>query len=216
MQRTSPITESGTSAALEQLEGIALLPSGLLALVREEPSETLLVDPETGDIKSRRSLKSVDHDNSAWPLFEDDDDDGNKGLEGIAYAPDTDEILALKELHPRLLLSLSADLTAVVSVTALSKEMGFDAPSVKDKNTDVSGIAVDRKRNLLWILSDKGKVVFAFDRITDRAQAIPLTWDGEPVKGAEGIAINQAGDTIFIVTDDEPKSRFLKFAIRDE
>lgn len=206
------IMDGDDRADVDGLEGITLLPSGELAIVREDPNEVLIVDPKSGALLDRQSLKAIDRDKLAWLFFENDDSDNN-GLEGIAFEPGSGKLLALKERQPRLLMKLAPDLDAVTSAQTLNKEDGFDAPSVKDEKTDVSGIAVDAHRGLLWILSAEGAVVFAFDLVTERAMAIPLKWDQEPVKKAEGIAVNMTGDTMFVVTDDEPKSRFLKYRI---
>ncbi|MEM7321088.1 MAG: SdiA-regulated domain-containing protein, partial [Pseudomonadota bacterium] len=143
------------------------------------------------------------------------DNPPNKGLEGITVDPLSGTIFVVVEGRPRLLISISPDLSKILDATLLSRELGFTSPHADDEDLDVSGLAWSAETSDLWIVSDTGRRGFIFDPAQRTTKAFDLAYarDGETktIKNAEGIALDEAGERLFILTDDGKKSRLFVF-----
>ena len=207
--------EQSPKVAVKDLEGIAFLPDGNLATVREKSNEILIVDSGSGEILERKKLSKMDGYDAVRDAF--DESPEGKGLEGITLQTDTGEIYVIKEGRPRILLGVSVDLQAITSVHHLTEDKGFKAKGVSDKKLDVSGITYDARRSRFWIVSDTGKRVYLYDPDTQTAVSAKLTFerDGESkkVKNAEGVALSDDGSFLFVITDDEEKSVLISYEI---
>ena len=189
-------------------EGVAGLPNGHLAMVCEQRSKVVVVDPADGSIVVERRLSEMSGAEDL-PSRLLDDEAGNDGLEGITFNPESGTLIALVERNPRLLIEIAADLSAVVFMRKLEPSSGIGTDG-----EDISGLAWDRHRRKLWIVSDTGRRIFLFDPVDGKATSRKLKRKGKSVKGAEGVAVSSDGETLFVVTDAGEKSRLLTYDIR--
>ena len=94
---------------------------------------------------------------------------------------------------------------------------GFTDNNRRDRKIDVSGIAYDRWRDRFWIVSDTAQRVYLYDWARHQAVSAPLVWNDRgwrrTIEHAEGIAVDPAGDRLYIVTDDKGSSRLFVFRI---
>jgi uncharacterized protein YjiK len=141
----------------------------------------------------------------------------NNGLEGITLDTATGEVVVLKENGPRLMIRISADLSTILGVVALSENLGFACDGTDDVTLDVSDLTWDAARKAFWILSDEGACVFLFDPGTGLATAVSLPGSADHPhrhpKNPEGIALNSDGNELRIVTDDGKDSRLFILSI---
>lgn len=198
--------ETDLEGVVEDITGNRIL------AVREDTSEILSVSHD-GTI-SRFALLSMEGARALTPYFASVEDNG---LEGIAVNSESGTVFVLKERHPRLLIELAPDLTRVLDVLHLTPEIGFVSAAADEDRLDVSGLAWDTRRNGFWISSDTGEAVYFLDASTRMARGWTLL-DAkkkklEPVRNAEGVALNEHGDTLYIVTDEGKKSRLLTYRI---
>lgn len=197
------------------LEGVAVQPSsGRVLVLREGSADVQSIDPDTGLIQTYTVATMSGGDRTARKLATSDPNDR---LEGIALAPDEGAVFVLKEKRDRLLLRLSNDLTAVSAMIELTPKLGYDVKGLKNRQLDVSGLAVDDPTGCLWIVSDRGKRLFLADRSGQIRHSFQLGWldDGQPelVAHAEGIAYGPQLDRLFIVNDDGAASRLFTYQI---
>lgn len=147
----------------------------------------------------------------------------NKGLEGIAWNASSGTFFVLKEGKPPMLIELREDLRVILHHWILDQEYGFSVPEFPQEKLDVSGIGYDSRRDVFWLVSDKGQSLFIYDYhrqvITQR---FPLGFRAGDEKGigtyqriekAEGVAISPDGETLSIVSDKE--ARLYMYAIHE-
>jgi YD repeat-containing protein len=199
------------------LEGVAVTPDGArLFAVREKNDEVLVFDLPGGALATRRRLSEMAGWEAVAAAFEGSPP--NKGLEGVSVDPATGAVWVLKEGEPRMLLALSPDLSRIEAHRVLRRESGFAVEGMDDETLDVSGLAQDAERGLFWIVSDRGRRLFAYDWTLDRATSAPLlaTVEGERVelRHAEGVAWDAAGRRLSIVNDDGGRSRLFVYELR--
>lgn len=183
------------------LEGIAIGPSGNLWAVDENSAKILQYDSSNGDELSDYRLEELEGFELIAEGFKRH---ANKGLEGIAFDPQRDEWLLLKEDHPALLIAVNSGFTRIESVDDLNEEVGFQHES---ESVDLSGICHDPSRDLFWIVSHEAARVFGYSRKTRR---VTLRFDldsdnGKRVRQAEGVAIDPSGKRLFVVGDRDEK-----------
>ncbi|MGR3660293.1 MAG: SdiA-regulated domain-containing protein [Paracoccaceae bacterium] len=183
-----------------------------LIVVSENNSEIVQINLRNGVTKrfSLRRIRGYVSNGllfSRWGL--------NNGLEGVTVDPATGAVFVLKEKSPRLLLELSRGLSKIRSSTLLTAEMGFVDDRVGDDKLDVSGIVYDPRRRAFWIVSDTARRLFLFDPLTKKATSWPLTRGegGRRLPNAEGVALSDDGDTLYIVNDDHGDSRLVSYEI---
>lgn len=200
---------------VDGLEGLALDDrANRLLAVREDTSTVVSIDLNDGEV-TLHPLADMDGYAEIADIF------GplrtNNGLEGIAYNSDRNEVLLVKESHPRLLLSLSADLTTVLWVVELTAAVGFACRGTDDATLDVSDILYDPTREVAWLLSDTGACLQFADPVTGKVIAWPQGDDANnPLrlpKNPEGLALNAAGTELRIVTDNGKDSRMIILSI---
>ena len=142
----------------------------------------------------------------------------NNGLEGITINTTTDEVVVVKENRPRLMIRISADLSTILGAVELTGESGFACDGTEDAALDVSDITYDAIRQALWLLSDEGSCVVLLDAATGQMFEVPLPVSAEHpnrrLKNPEGIALNQDGTELRVVTDDGKDSRLAILSIR--
>lgn len=197
-------------APVDGFEGVAVLPDGRLLLVREEHAELLTYDPAAGAFGERLPLSALE----GWGAVEAamQAGSGNDGLEGVVHDPVRDRILLIKEAAPRMILVLSTDLTRIVEHRELDRVPGFEARG--GERLDVSGIAYDARRDLFWIVSDRGRRLHLYSWELGAATFVDLVdLDGDPIDNAEGVAIDVEAGRLWIVTDDGKKSRLHTYAV---
>lgn len=199
----------------DDLEGIAVLPDGTLAIVREGSNEILIVDEGNGVVLRRKQLSMMDGFDAVREDFEAGS--GNKGLEGITVEPATGKLYVIKEGRPRLLLEISSDLASITMVHRLTASAGFAVDGLSDRELDVSGIAYDAGRERFWIVSDEGQRVFLYDPAARRAIDTALRIHSEDavqkLKNAEGVTLSRDGNILFVVTDDREGSVLAAYEI---
>ncbi|MGI9473243.1 MAG: SdiA-regulated domain-containing protein [Rubripirellula sp.] len=182
------------------LEGIAIGPDGCLWVVDEDSAKILVYDSVSGAELSDHRLDEL---SGYQEIARDFDRHANKGLEGIAFDPLRSEMLLLKEDRPGMLIAVDATFNEIVSIELLDKEKGF----VSDRaDVDLSGICYDGRRDLFWIVSHQAQSVFGFDRhsnaVTHRFE-LHSDDDGNGVRQAEGIAVDDAGERLYVVGDKD-------------
>lgn len=109
----------------------------------------------------------------------------NSGLEGITYNESTKHFYIVNEKDPPLLIELDGDYNEVRRDT-----IRFAA--------DVSGIFYDKNDSLLWILSDEDQMVVKTDMELNIITKFKIS-----ILQPEGIAVNNKGDRMYIVSDIE-------------
>ncbi len=195
------------------LEAVASRLDGSVLLLQERDWAITVLKPTTPISLERILIKRMRGFGRYSHLFRANPT--NKGPEGIAVDPETGTVFLAIEGEPRVLLTLSPQLTEIVNATSLSKENGFASPKAKDGELDVSGLAWSPFSNTLWMLSDTGKCVFVYNPNTGIAERIDLKFhnSGEKtwVKNAEGIVVDEEAQRIFVLTDDGKDSRLFVF-----
>lgn len=183
------------------LEGIAVGPGGNLWAVDEDSAKILQYDSSSGDELADFRLDELEGFEAIADGFERH---ANKGLEGIAFDPERNEWLLLKEDHPALLIAVNSDFTRIESVDDLNGDVGFQHES---ESVDLSGICHDPSRDLFWIVSHEGASVFGYSRddrrVTHRFDL--CSDDGKSIRQAEGVAIDPSGKRLFVVGDRDEK-----------
>ncbi|HSP89087.1 MAG TPA: SdiA-regulated domain-containing protein [Ignavibacteriaceae bacterium] len=111
----------------------------------------------------------------------------NSGLEGITYNPVNEHFYILNEKDPVLLIETDKNLKEI---------------SRKKINNvkDLSGISYSRKENCLWLLSDEDRKI-----IKASLQGEFIAEYKIDVNQAEGIAIDDENNLIYVVSDKEEK-----------
>ena len=200
-------------ADLSDPEGITLdMPRHRLIAVNEETMDIVVVDLTDGT-STTIALETIEGFQSVADFFQASDT--GDGLEGITSIPETGAVFLIKEKKPRLMIELTADLARITGALVLTADMGFADKDVDDADLDVSGLSYDAGRGAFWITSDTGKRMFLFDPVTRMAKSWTLKTGskGKRLPNAEGVALSQNGDILFVVTDDKSKSRLIRFAV---
>jgi uncharacterized protein YjiK len=115
-------------------------------------------------------------------------------------------------------LQVSHGFDEIARIIDLDSLPGFTGRKPLQK-VDASGLAYDRSRKALWILSDEGKAVFYIQADAKRAVRIDLIYGKKDrkarrVDNPEGIAISHDGSVLSIVTDDGKSSRLYRYEIQ--
>lgn len=156
--------------------------SDLEGIAYDRSDRTLWVAEE-----NRREIIHLDLDGGVLSRHQLDlSGEKNSGIEGLCL-DDKGHMFALNEKRPGLLLELDAG----HSISA-RRDVRFAK--------DYSGIAFDPKSGDFWIVSDQSQELYLWSRQTGVALRHPL-----PFPKAEGVAVNDAGDRIYIVSDSENK-----------
>ena len=208
--------EQDFKIAKEGIEGIAVNQAGdMLLAVKEETSEILVISVDEKAIVSKHALSDMPGFERIEQHFSEDGD--NKGLEGITIDSSSDTVFVLKEGEPGLLIQISGDLTRVLGHKRLSAANGFTDDDTGEDELDFSGIDFDEKRSLFWIVSDKGRRLFAYDWDKDKViQSAVLGYENDgkfkEIKKAEGVAVDPDSNLLFVISDSE--ERLYRFDIR--
>lgn len=184
------------------LEGITVDEQGRLWAVDEDSGKILAYDSESGDQVAERKLRGLEGFCAVEQFFDDD----NNGLEGIACDPLRSELLVLKEAQPGLLIAVDDRLERIVSVDHLDESHGFCDDDLDSDRIDFSGICFDARRDLFWIVSDKARRVFAFDRRRGcTVISFPLSLDDQngDIRKPEGVALNWDSTSLYVVSDKD-------------
>lgn len=198
------------------LEGITTDGSGdFLYVVKEQTNKVIKLDIADRDVAAKKRLCKMTDYAEIEHFFADDEDD-NKGLEGITWNAQTRTLFALKEGDPGLLIEISPDLETIESHRQLNSHNGFVDPRPDGEKVDFSGICYDASREAFWIVSDKAERVFLYDPRANRvAHSAPLSYskngEARTVKKAEGIAVDPRTRRLYVASDEE--KRLYVFAI---
>ena len=193
---------------VQDLEGVEYDPERQRLLVLSEKMRAIIdIDPDSGQTNTIHPISGVTG-GAEIRLSKD-------GPEGLAIGREG-EVLVLIEYPPQL-VRISPELTKVLEVVSLDAGVGF-ASSVA-RRTDGSGLAYDRTRDALWILSDTGKAVFFRPVDGEVFLRFELVFADEServsrVHNSEGIAVSKDGTMLFVATDDGKSSRLLKYLIK--
>ena len=210
------LSDGAIELPVQGLEGLAFDAGGSrLLMVREDGNEVLAADIASGEVTLRRKLADMHGYRDVGAYFETSRK--NKGLEGITIDPATGRVFVLKEGDPMLLIELSRDLDRIVGHKVLNAAKGFNESLARGAKLDVSGVAFDQERGLLWVVSDRGRRIFLVDPDTARAGNAPLkaTVDGKEVDvhHGEGIAYCPENGRLYVVNDDGKSSRLFVYEI---
>ncbi|MEM1076750.1 MAG: SdiA-regulated domain-containing protein [Pseudomonadota bacterium] len=197
------------------LEGVAGRKDGSVLLLQETDRSIVMIQPtdpikvNSTPISSLRGYDKIAARLAENPL--------NKGPEGITVDPDSGQIFLVIEGQPRLLLIISPDIDEVIEAIPLTAQTGFVSSRTDDDELDISGVAWSGKTRSLWILSDEGRRIFVFDPGVQTVKPIDLVYSKKDkvkeVKNPEGIALDESGGVLYIVTDDRKKSRLYAFVL---
>jgi len=196
-----------------ELEGVTMDASGGPVLVQEGENRIIRLEADTFEEEETVSLAQMEGFDRIQEFFVDAS--GNKGLEGIAWNVTQDTFFVVKEGRPPMLIELRGDLREILNYWILDQEHGFSVPERSQDTLDVSGIAYDSRRDVLWLVSDKGQHVFVYDYHRHMVtQRLPLGYrvgkgkgigTYQRIKKAEGVAISPDGLTLSVVSDDEAR-----------
>ncbi len=197
------------------LEGVAGRKDGSVLLLQETDRSIVTVQPtdpikvNSTPISSLRGYGKVAEMLAENPL--------NKGPEGITVDQDSGRVFVVIEGQPRLLLIISPGIDEIIGAVPLTAEAGFVSSRADDNELDISGIAWSDKTKSLWILSDEGRRIFVFDPEVLTVKTIDLIYskkdEVKEVKNPEGIALDESGGVLYILTDDGKKSRLYAFVL---
>ncbi len=211
------LDERALAIADEDLEGLAFDPaSGTFALVRETPPEILLVDGASNRPIARRRLSEM-RGFGAIERYFSGDDAADVGLEGVTFHAERGSLFVLKEHSPGLLIELSRDLQAIRSVRVLGAANGFLDDDVEPHRIDFSGLHHDPARDAFWIVSDRARRLYLYDRDQDhvlQSAALGYARGGayREIEKAEGVTVDPGAHRLYAVSDDE--SRLYVFDLR--
>ena len=189
------------------LEGITIEPTGrYLYAVHEDSNTVIELEIAAQRVNDARALARMTGYDAVARYFKGGGD--NKGLEGIAWNEDTGTLFALKEGKPGLIIEVTANLEAILGHAVLDDRNGFLDPGAADHQVDYSGICYDPSRACFWIVSDKAKRVFLYDRAADRAvHSAPLSYAKggatKEVEKAEGVAYDPRTGRLYVASDEE-------------
>lgn len=116
--------------------------------------------------------------------FAIDTTDDNSGIEGLAFDPDGNMLVA-KEKSPAMIIRLDAEGTEIDRT-----QLGYA--------DDLSALTWNEQDDHLYALSAEEKKLFRLDADFDRITSWKL-----PIESAEGLAFT--GDTLYIVSDGEQR-----------
>ncbi|NOD47806.1 MULTISPECIES: SdiA-regulated domain-containing protein [unclassified Ruegeria] len=197
------------------LEGVAGRKDGSVLLLQETDRSIVAVQPtdpikvNSTPISSLRGYGKVAEMLAENPL--------NKGPEGITVDQDSGRVFLVIEGQPRLMLIISPEIDEIVEAVPLTAETGFVSSRADDDELDISGIAWSGETKSLWILSDEGRRIFVFDPEVMTVKTIELLYskkdEVKEVKNPEGIALDESGGVLYILTDDGKKSRLYAFVL---
>mgnify|MGYP005749107855 CR=1 FL=1 len=187
-----------------------------ILVLSERDGNIISVDldsPETAAFFPVMSMKGA-----SWLRQIIDHADGAFSPEGMTIDPATGTVFVANEKSPRLLLSITPDLSEILSVETLDADKGFAVPGVKDTHLDISGLAMDVDKRAMWFVSDTGKSLFYRPLGGKRALRYALRWrdDGKErqVRNAEGIAFDPGSRILFVASDDGRSSRLFVYRVR--
>ncbi len=189
-----------------ELEGITLTQDGkFLLVVKESTNELIKINTNTQEISDRQCLSDMQGYDAISDYFSNELN--NKGLEGITWNQHAQTLFVLKEANPGLLIEISSDLQTIISHCILNDKNGFSAKGIKSKEIDFSDLCYDQGQKLFWIISDKARRLFLYDRAENKVlQSIKLVYTkkgkDKTIKKAEGIAINLNENRLYIVSDE--------------
>ncbi|MEM7436611.1 MAG: SdiA-regulated domain-containing protein [Myxococcota bacterium] len=131
------------------------------------------------------------------------DEQLRKGLEGLCLNTKTNTLFALKEGVPGILIEISLDLGEVLRHWVLDGR-DFSTDKVAAEKVDYSGICFYPRRNGFFIVSDKAAHIYFYDAANHTVDgAAQLTFEGKPVRKAEGVAVDDRTDEVYVVSDDD-------------
>ncbi|MBS3767499.1 MAG: SdiA-regulated domain-containing protein, partial [Candidatus Cloacimonetes bacterium] len=168
---------SDATFVVEDLEGIAYdFISNSLWIVEEENRNLINISME-GNLITRYDQIISGQDNS--------------GLEGICITP-SGNFFIIKEKNPSLFIELNSNFSSEESI-----EM-----NIAD---DLSGMCYDRERQSFWLVSDKSKKLFLWNKTEGIKFESNLTYDK-----FEGIYYIEQENNIYIVNDEKNKLYYYK------
>lgn len=184
------------------LEGITMRDGNTALAVQERTTTLLLLDLLGKQVISEHPLTEMAGYGRLKSLNKSKPK--NKSLEGVTVDPNSGQVYVVFENDPRLLISISSDLTRILNIWKLSPQIGFKSEHADEETLDVSGVAFDPDTGKLWIVSDRGKSIFVFDPKTESSETFSLSYhhkgDKKFIKHAEGIALDPIGQKILLST----------------
>ena len=155
----------------EDLEGITYCEeSNLIAVTEERKREVVFIDYNSGAETGRYEIATGGNTE-------------NKGLEGISYNPNNNAYYMVNEDLPGEMIVWNKDY-GIINKTNLNFA------------DDYSGIFVDTKNALLWILSDESKALFKCDYNGKELTGYSLDYNKY-----EGVAVDSENNIIYLVND---------------
>ena len=204
-----------------ELEGVTMDDSRRAVVVQEGANRVIRLEQDTFKEVESVALAQMAGFDSIQDSFARAS--SNKGLEGIAWNASSETFFMLKEGKPPLLIEVHEDLGTILRHWVLDEERGFSVPGLPQEKLDVSGIGYDSRRDILWLVSDKGQCLFVYDYHRHRVlQRFSLGFRAgrgkgigtyQRIKKAEGVAISPDGENLFVVSDKE--ARLYVYAIRN-
>ncbi|MCC1494523.1 SdiA-regulated domain-containing protein [Cognatishimia sp. F0-27] len=200
---------------LQDAEAVAVAGPGRVLVLSERRGSVFEVDPDSAERPVEHPLLEM----RGAALLRDALGGQPERLspEGLAIDPATGRVFVANERGPRLLLTLTATLDEILSVTPLTEARGFVSPAADARRLDVSGLVWDARRGGLWLTSDTGECLFFWELGARPARRFDLLWlsDGKvrAVENAEGVALDADGAALLVITDDGKRSRLHRYEL---
>jgi uncharacterized protein YjiK len=121
------------------------------------------------------------------------DGDQNNGLEGISISH-RNEILTVNEKNPGLLLTFNENFSDSSRIELLFAK-------------DYSGISCGLQNDVVWMVSDESRQLYQYDKAKTKLKTFEILMDK-----AEGVAVDEANQLVYIVSELENKLYTFKYS----
>ncbi|WP_349615768.1 SdiA-regulated domain-containing protein [Azotobacter salinestris] len=180
------------------VEGVAYLGDGLL-LFTEERDQALVAVPIP---QQSGALRREDY--RALTLGLGNDDDENRGFEGVAYDRAGDRLFVVKEHSPRKLYEIrgfKASLSGDFNLEVIDHDAWLRR---KNLASDLSSVEYDRSNGHLVLLSDEARLMLELDgkgkMVSFRSLRGGFAGLKKSVPQGEGIALDERGN-LYVVSE---------------
>lgn len=205
MNREGQITAQYPLEGFQDVEGLAYMGNGLVALADERLQQLVIVHLP---VQNGATINKKDAPALALTLTSSAN---NKGVEGITYDTANDRMFVAKERNPRRLYAVTGLKASLGGTMQLKVE---DLSEWIDRSvfaTDISDLHFDESTGHLLVLSDESKLIIELsesgDVVSSRTLLGGISDLKESAKQPEGLTIDDQGD-LYVVSEPNFFYRF--------